>query len=120
MPTTPSILTSSTMTSATDANALNAEGTGRDDTITGMANNFMGRRVLGVPYQYRPSVDTRVAGTDSVLGVEYMTMIAEAPYISIMPGKPLFLPDLSEDQKKEYEKLSDKAFLKLKVEAKQN
>ena len=74
------------------------------NTATGIATNILNRKVFGVPYQYRKSVDTRVDinGTKGVIGVEYLTMMAEAPYISIMPGKPLFLPDLDDSKKEEY------------------
>jgi hypothetical protein len=36
------------------------------------------------------------------MGIDFLTMMAEAPYVSVMPGKPLFLPDLDESKKTDY------------------
>ena len=88
---------------AADADQTQRSTTG--EATTGLAGNFLSRKIFGLPYQYRPTVDMRVDGADSVLGVEYLTMLAEAPYISVLPGKPLFLPDIEDDKKSEYLKV---------------
>lgn len=66
----------------------------------------LGRRIFGVPYQFLPSTDLRVSDvggtTDPELGLAYTEMMNEAPILCVLPGKPMFLPDLSDDQKKNF------------------
>lgn len=69
----------------------------------GQGDIYLGRRIFGEPYQYRDTVDIRnPRGYDMELGVSYLEAIAESPFISVMPGQSLFLPDLSNEQRQNY------------------
>lgn len=50
-------------------------------------------RLFGLPYQFRGSVDPRIDGISKTVGKKYMeNIMLEAPVISIIPGKPKYLP----------------------------
>ena len=63
------------------------------------------KRAFGLPYQFRESVDLRTSGVDFPLGVDYLYAMSAAPYVSIVPGKPLFLPDVSDTERDRYFKV---------------
>ena len=61
---------------------------------------ILNKRIYGVPYQFMETTDYRPAannGGDGELGATFMEMMAEAPVLSIIPGKANFLPDLSDE-----------------------
>jgi hypothetical protein len=47
------------------------------------------------------STDARLkTGTrDDALGMAFYQLMSEAPVLSVLPGKPLFMPDLSNSEK---------------------
>lgn len=57
-------------------------------------------RLFGAPFQFTKETDFRLSGNKYDLGRKYIdTMIAEAPIVYFMPGKPNFLPDMAKEQK---------------------
>lgn len=57
-------------------------------------------RMFGTPFQFLPSVDTRV-DENNMIGRKYMeTILGEGCVVSISPGRPLFLPDLTSEESK--------------------
>ena len=47
----------------------------------------------GLPYQFLPSVDYRVSSVSKEIGRKYIEkIIMQAPVVTIMPGKPSYLP----------------------------
>lgn len=66
---------------------------------------ILNKRIYGVPYQFMDTTDYRPAannGGDGELGATFMEMMAEAPVLSIIPGKANFLPDLSSEEKEKF------------------
>ena len=64
---------------------------------------YLAKRIFGEPYQFRDNVDIRnPSGRDAALGISYLEAMTESPTISVLPGNPLFLPDLSDQQKANY------------------
>ena len=67
------------------------------------------KRIYGVPYQFMETVDARPSiyaeeeseKRDVELGTHFLQMMAEAPVISVLPGRPNFLPDMEEEAKKQ-------------------
>lgn len=52
-------------------------------------------RLFGLPYQFRAQVDPRIKDISTTLGRTYAeNIILDAPTITIIPGKPHFLPTL--------------------------
>lgn len=50
-------------------------------------------QLMGIPYQFLPSVDQRIPGVSSKIGRKFLeNIIMEAPTITIIPGKPRYLP----------------------------
>ena len=50
-------------------------------------------QLMGIPYQFLPSVDQRIPGVSSKIGRKFLeNIIMEAPTITIIPGKPKYLP----------------------------
>lgn len=50
-------------------------------------------QLFGLPYQFLPSVDMRVNDVSKIIGRKYIeNIIIDAPVVTIMPGKPSFLP----------------------------
>ena len=71
------------------------------------SDSILSKRIFGTPYQFMDTTDYRPAAQggnigDGELGATFMEMMAEAPILSIIPGKANFLPDLTDDQKKEF------------------
>ena len=75
-----------------------------------MEDRFLSRRIYGLPYQFRDTVDMRLGNeSDNIIGIGYREAMSQFPIISFLPGKPSFLPDLNEEQKQSYlEGFSDK------------
>ena len=67
-------------------------------------NNYTIRNVMGfmgLPYQFLPSVDTRLVDDGAALGRKYAEkIISRAPLLLITPGKPNFMAQYSTAQKK--------------------
>ena len=67
------------------------------------------KRIYGTPYQFMDTVDARPSiyaeneadKPDAELGTHFLQMMAEAPIISVLPGRPNFLPDMEEAAKKQ-------------------
>lgn len=50
-------------------------------------------QLMGLPYQFMDHVDKRIPGLSSKIGRKYIeNIIMEAPVISVLPGKPAYLP----------------------------
>lgn len=59
--------------------------------IGGSLNKTM--QLFGIPYQFLPSVDCRIDEVSPEIGRKYIEeIILDAPVVTIMPGKPAFLP----------------------------
>lgn len=63
----------------------------------------LARKIFGVPYQFLKTTDMRgsevKSNTDAELGLAYTEMMNEAPILCVLPGRPMFLPDLTDEQK---------------------
>ena len=58
------------------------------------------RGIFGMPYQFLPSVDTRVGTTNDAIGRKYGEMIvAKMPLLLMTPGTPVFMAKFTEKQK---------------------
>lgn len=69
-----------------------------------MGNNdvWLGKRIFGTPYQFLATTDRprgRESGIDGELGFTYYDALAESAVLSIIPGNPMFLPDLNGEEK---------------------
>lgn len=54
-------------------------------------------RLFGLPYQFMEHVDPRISTVSKVIGRKYAeNVIMDAPVISIIPGKPKYLPGTSD------------------------
>lgn len=50
-------------------------------------------QLLGIPYQFLPTVDQRVPGVSKTIGRKYIeNILLNAPILTIIPGKPKYLP----------------------------
>lgn len=57
-------------------------------------------RLFGSPHQFTPETDFRIGTGDYGLGRKYMeSIITEAPIVYFLPGKPNYLPDLTEKER---------------------
>lgn len=59
------------------------------------------RGIFGMPYQYLPTTDCRIDGSESeeVFGITYTEMIASRlPLLYLTPGEPVFLADAGDDR----------------------
>ena len=57
-------------------------------------------RLFGIPYQFTPSVDPRIPTISDTVGKKFAeNIIMDAPVITIMPGKPKYLPGVSSSDK---------------------
>ena len=86
-------------------------GTNDQSASSEPSDVFLQRRMFGVPYQFLPSTDIRddKIMVDAELGLVYGEAMAEAPILSVVPGAPIFMPDLSNAEKKGFiDKVSDK------------
>ena len=98
-----------TTTASTDDSANTADSGGLDETIINMlytaSNKDKGdldasTRLFGAPFQFLKSTDFRL-NSKVDLGRKYLeTIVGEAPIVYFIPGKPNYLPDLSESEKK--------------------
>ena len=56
-------------------------------------------QLFGLPYQFLPSVDYRIDDISSEIGRKYIeNIILDAPVVTIMPGKPTYLPGTKDKQ----------------------
>ncbi|MDD3172202.1 MAG: hypothetical protein PHF63_00810 [Herbinix sp.] len=63
-------------------------------------------KLYGSPFQFLPSTDYRSLGSNDKIGRTYAQyIIGEAPIVSLMPGKPFYLPSTSDSQRKSLEAL---------------
>ena len=95
---------------AAEANSTSV-GKGLDSKITEMLNQSINSKVtpgiidpntrhLGQPHQFLPATDYRNTATADI-GRKYLENIfAEAPVVSIIPGKPNYMPDATDETKK--------------------
>lgn len=100
--------TGNTTISVTNANSTSI-GSGLDSKITEMLNSSIATKVemidpdvrhIGQPHQFLATTDYRNTATVD-LGRKYLENIfSEAPIVSIIPGKPNYLPDATEETKK--------------------
>ena len=61
----------------------------------------MSMRLFGVPYQYNKTTDPRIDDINSQIGKRYLeTVMSEPPILTIIPGKPSYLPTSGVDEKK--------------------
>lgn len=57
-------------------------------------------QLFGLPYQFLDTADTRIPGVSSTIGRKYAeNIINGAPVLSIIPGKPKYLPGKSSKKK---------------------
>lgn len=84
-------------TATLDGNGLGMDE--EDEEATGM-DEILARRAFGYPYQFLSTTDARGVGSDAELGIELLETMREAPVISVLPGKPHFLADVSDDKRK--------------------
>lgn len=60
-------------------------------------------QLFGLPYQFMPSVDPPVPGISKELGRKYVdNIVIEAPVVTILPGKPKYLPGVRNIDKTSY------------------
>lgn len=67
------------------------------NTLTTSTNNgkklTKTMQLFGLPYQFLPSVDYRVPEVSDLIGRKYIEkIILQAPVVTILPGKPSYLP----------------------------
>lgn len=56
-------------------------------------------KLFGIPYQFTPNVDPRVAGISSVIGKKFTeNILSEAPVCTIIPGDASYLPGKSKEE----------------------
>lgn len=67
-------------------------------TSSGSQDAILARRIFGTPFQF--IADTDMRPTDGPLGLEFVNNImSETPIVSILPGIPNYLAELSADEK---------------------
>ena len=72
------------------------------ENVTGVNDVWLGKRIFGTPYQFLPTTDRprgRDGKTDQELGFTYYDALTESAVLSILPGNPMFLPDLNGEEK---------------------
>lgn len=70
------------------------------DKTPGSGNRMISRnmRLFGMPYQFSDTVDPRYAGVSDKIGRSYIDKIlTQAPAIYIVPGEPVFLPGVDDN-----------------------
>lgn len=66
--------------------------------MSGVSKQSM--RLFGIPYQFRKQVDPRMSTVNSSIGRKFLqNIVVEAPKITIIPGKPKYMPGASKDAK---------------------
>lgn len=59
-------------------------------------------RLFGLPYQFIPEVDPRIPTVSKTVGRKYAeNIVLDAPVISIIPGKPKYLPGAKNKQERQ-------------------
>lgn len=57
-------------------------------------------RLFGLPYQFMPSVDSRLPSVSTTMGVQYLrNIISESAILTITPGQAKYMGDMSADSK---------------------
>ena len=55
--------------------------------------------LFGVPYQFTETVDPRNSNVNNTVGLNFMkNILQEAPVITIIPGRPIYLPSHSDEK----------------------
>ena len=73
-------------------------------TSNGSQDAILTRRIFGTPFQFLESADMRPS--DGPLGLEFTTNImSETPILSVLPGVPKYLKDLSATEKQQITQL---------------
>lgn len=108
---------SGTLDKVKDSNT-SATGSGMDEAIEKMMvqsnQEYLGRldpdiRVIGQPYQFLSSTDLRPEETTKY-GRKYLECVtSESPIVTIVPGKPNYMPDISKDEKSKLTDIFTKA-----------
>ena len=75
-----------------------------DSLTKNISNNYslkeLTTNIFGIPYQFLPSTDFRFDSENPVFGFGFFNNIyLEKPIVTLMPGKMLFLPSYSKDNK---------------------
>ena len=76
--------------------------TGSIETLSQSANPGLSAttQLMGIPYQFTEMVDPPTPGVSDVLGRKYIdNIILSAPVVTIVPGKPVYLPGKTKEQK---------------------
>lgn len=76
--------------------------TGSIDTLSESANPGLSAtmQLMGIPYQFTEVVDPPTPGVSDILGRKFIdNIILSAPVVTIVPGKPVYLPGKTKDQK---------------------
>lgn len=62
---------------------------------------ILSRRLFGAPFQFLETTDTRPAqgNPDAELGIFFQNIMREAPILSLLPGRPGYLANLSTEEK---------------------
>lgn len=73
----------------------------REGTSTASLENSINNsmRLFGIPHQFTAENDPRIGGTTNLGRCFAERIIMEAPIIALKPGKPKFLPGMSESEK---------------------
>lgn len=70
-------------------------------TSSGTQDAILSRRIYGTPFQF--IADTDMRPSDGPLGINFMTNImTETPIISILPGVPKYLAEMTPEEKKTF------------------
>ena len=91
-----------------DENTLNEDLLlfSEDEIESSIENNFRISNlngIFGMPYQFLPSVDSRLSDESGAIGRKYANeIVSNLPLLLITPGKPVFLSEFSEDSKKSF------------------
>lgn len=65
-----------------------------------MSKSYTSMRLFGVPYQYNKTTDPRIDDVNPQIGNRFMqTVMSEPPILTIIPGKPKYLPGSNKDTK---------------------
>lgn len=72
------------------------------DSLKESTNGYFQKtmQLFGIPYQFLPSVDYRLEEVSSIIGRKFIeNIMLDAPVVTIMPGKPAFLPSVKKNDK---------------------
>ena len=63
-----------------------------------MARSNVSMRLFGVPYQYNSTTDPRIDDINPQIGKQFLeTVMSEPPILTLIPGKPKYLPGSGKD-----------------------